>query len=280
MFCVTAGLVVLGPCSSHRVDPGRTAVATSARASHGRSASSAPTPTTARAAKRTGPAAPSAIGTTVLNLVDTSRRTVSHGRVVAPVRVLTTHVWYPQGPAVPHPLVVFAHGYRVGLAPYRRVCLALARRGFVVAAPIFALSDPAVAGPLLDEDDMVNEPADVSFVITQLLAASVRGAQPLGGRIDPAQIALVGHSDGATVALELGYLPAARDARIRLVVADAPSALPLPEGAENSSGRVRRRRGRVPTAGARFRLGCRCWWARRSWGHEGPGGCRCGALLR
>jgi predicted dienelactone hydrolase len=132
---------------------------------------------------------------------------------------------------VPRPLVVFAHGYRVGLAPYRRACLVLARRGFVVAAPTFALSDEAVSGPLVDERDIVNQPADVSFVITQLLGAHTHEAQPLSGRIDPKQIAVVGHSDGATIAAALGYLPDVRDPRIRVVVADAPSAFSLAVGA-------------------------------------------------
>lgn len=174
----------------------------------------------------------------MLHLVDASRRTVSHGRAVAPVRVLTTDVWYPEGPVVARPLLVFAHGYRLGVAPYRRFCRALARRGFVVAAPTFTLSDQTVAGPLLDEGDIDNEPADISFVITQLLARNAGKVQPLAGRINPAQIAVIGHSDGASVAVALGYLPAVRDTRIRLIVADAPSALLLPAGTPPLVGRV------------------------------------------
>jgi pimeloyl-ACP methyl ester carboxylesterase len=187
-------------------------------------------PTTTPPTTTTDPLPASGIRTAVLNLVDASRPTISHGRRLAPWRVLTTEVWYPTAPAVQPPLVVFIHGYRLGLAPYRRFCLALARRGFVVAAPRFVLSDQAAAGALIDEADIVNEPADVSFVITQLLAANAGRGQPLGELIDPAQIALVGHSDGATVAVELAYLPAVRDPRIRVVVADAPDALPLPVG--------------------------------------------------
>jgi dienelactone hydrolase len=172
-----------------------------------------------------------AIGTTVLALVDRSRPTVSHGRPLSAQRALTTVVWYPQA-AGPHPLVVFAHGYRIGVGPYRRACQALAQEGFVVAAPSFPLTDQTVAGTALDEGDTVNQPADMSFVITQLLAANGSGSagSPLSGRIDPRAIAAVGHSDGADTVLALGYLSGSRDPRVAAIVADGPDPLPRPAG--------------------------------------------------
>jgi dienelactone hydrolase len=165
------------------------------------------------------------VGTLVLPLVDRSRPTVSHGRLVAPSRTLTTEVWYPKGISGPRPLVVFAHGFQVGLDPYRRACKAWAQRGFVVAAPIFPLTDQAVAGPNLDEADIGNQPADVSFVITQLLAATQSRGTPLSGRIDPGRIAAVGHSDGAETALLVGYGSSDRDPRVDVVIADAAKPL-------------------------------------------------------
>lgn len=230
----------MAACSEPTTTPARTARAQAQAATSAPRppASTAPAATTTVLAPPLPSAPPASIGTTVLRLVDTSRPTVSHGRLVTPSRTVTTEVWYPEGSAGPHPLVVFAHGYRLGVAPYRRACLALARQGFVVAAPTFTLSDEAAAGPLLDEHDNVNEPADVSFVITQLLGASAAPGEPLGGQIDPSKIAVFGHSDGATVAIELAFLPTARDPRVRLIVADAPSALVESKGTPPLTGNV------------------------------------------
>ena len=169
------------------------------------------------------------VGTTVLALVDRSRPTISRGRQLSALRTLTTTVWYPQGGGN-HPLVVFAHGYRIGVGPYRRLCLALAQKGFVVAAPSFPLTDQSVAGTALDEGDTVNQPADLTFVITQVLAASASASGVLHGRVDAGSIAAVGHSDGADTVLALGYLPANKDQRVTAVVADAPDPLPRPAG--------------------------------------------------
>ena len=173
-------------------------------------------------------AEPGAVGTVTVTLVDRSRPTVSFGRVVAASRTLTTTVWYPLGTTTPRPLVVFAHGFSVGIAPYVRVCQVWAQAGFVVAAPAFPLTDRAVAGANLDEGDMVNQPADISFVITQLLASP---PTPLRGLIDPARIAVAGHSDGADTALDATYLPGDRDPRIGAAIVDAPDPLPVPAAA-------------------------------------------------
>ncbi|HEX4539081.1 MAG TPA: hypothetical protein VH112_02465 [Acidimicrobiales bacterium] len=150
---------------------------------------------------------------------------MSHGKIVSPARALTTQVWYPNDLSGPHPLVVFAHGFQVGLDPYRRACNALAERGFVVAAPMFPLTDQAVAGAELDEADIANQPADVRFVITQMLAATQSPNTPLSGLVDPARIAVAGHSDGAETALLVGYGSNDRDPRVGAVVADAPNPL-------------------------------------------------------
>jgi dienelactone hydrolase len=167
------------------------------------------------------------VGTLSLPYVDASRPAVSHGRQVAPVRALTTDVWYPQGLRGPRPLLVFAAGFQVGLDPYRRACTAWAERGFVVAAPMFPLTDQAVAGDNLDEADIANQPADVSFVITQLLATAASPGTPLTGMIDPTKIAVAGHSDGAETALLVGYSPDQRDPRVKAVVSDAANPLSL-----------------------------------------------------
>jgi dienelactone hydrolase len=158
-------------------------------------------------------------------IVDVSRQVVSNGIVVAPERTLPTYVWTPSGSG-PFPLVVFIHGYDVGPLTYERFCSTLAAAGYVVAAPSFPLEDPA-SGLGLNEADLPNEAADVSFVITTL------GGGPLASKIDLKEVAVVGHSDGADVALMMSYEQGTSDGRVRAVVSDAPD--PISRSAVSSS---------------------------------------------
>ncbi len=183
----------------------------------------ATTAVTTTAPTTTPPSPPYALAGATLHLVDTSRPTVSHGRTVASTRSLTTLVWYPAAPGR-WPLVVFAHGYRVGPETYLHLCQVWAAAGYVVAAPEFPLTDPAVAGVALDEGDIVQQPADVRFVITALLDP----AGPLATIIDPARIGVAGHSDGGETVLAVGYLPGQTDPRVKAVIALSVQPLPPP----------------------------------------------------
>jgi acetyl esterase/lipase len=165
---------------------------------------------------------PYPLASEVLPLVDASRPTVSHGILVARTRRLTTLVWLPSAPGR-WPLVVFAHGFQVGPAPYAELLEAWAAQGFVVAAPEFPLSDQAVAGANLDENDLNQQPADVRFVADALVAPGA----PLAGRIDASRVGVAGHSDGAEAALAVSLSPApAGQPVIRAVI--AMSVQPLP----------------------------------------------------
>jgi hypothetical protein len=113
--------------------------------------------------------------------------------------------------------VVFAHGFAVTPTAYARLLRAWAQAGYVVAAPVFPLeSAGAPGGP--DESDLVNEPGDISFVISRLLAASGAGAGPLAGLIDTSRVAVAGHSDGAEAALAVAYSRRVRDPRVRAAI--------------------------------------------------------------
>ena len=125
----------------------------------------------------------------------------------------------------PYPLIVFAHGYALTPAPYARLLRAWTRAGYVVAAPVFPLENAnAPGGP--DESDLVNQPADISFVIGKLLSLNGRATGALGGMIDPSRIAVAGHSDGAETALAVAYDHRFRDRRIRAAIVLSGSALP------------------------------------------------------
>jgi predicted dienelactone hydrolase len=187
----------------------------------------APTTTTTTPPPSTTPKQAWAVGVATFQFVDRSRPTGSAGGDPgASFRTLTTVVRYPSvGPpsageqtaaaadrrSGPFPLIVFAHGYDASPSTYATLLHAWASSGYVVAAPAFPR---AVAGGPLDEGDLVNQPADVSYVIGQLVAAA-RPGQPLGGLVDVARIAVAGHSDGASTAVGVGYGVCCHDPRVK-----------------------------------------------------------------
>jgi dienelactone hydrolase len=168
-----------------------------------------------------------AVGLRVLRLVD-PRRTIPLPNGSIEQRTLQTYVRYPAlGPAGgtdlrnapaaridgPFPLVIFGHGFSVTPGLYAHLLQTWTRAGYVVAAPLFPLGNAnAPGGP--DESDLVNQPMDMRFVISQLLAISSDASSPLAGLIDPKAIAVSGHSDGGDTALAAAYNRYYRDRRI------------------------------------------------------------------
>lgn len=138
-----------------------------------------------------------AVGLRVLQLVDPSRTIHLPDGSVEP-RTLRTYVRYPAlGPAGgtdlrnapaaridgPFPLVIFGHGFAVTPGLYAHLLQTWTHAGYVVAAPVFPLGNAnAPGGP--NESDLVNQPADMRFVISQLLATSSDASGPLAGLID------------------------------------------------------------------------------------------------
>jgi fermentation-respiration switch protein FrsA (DUF1100 family) len=172
-----------------------------------------------------------AVGIRVVRIVDRSRTIrLSHGR--SERRVLPTYVLYPalgepgsgaqpQAPpasaAAPFPLVVFAHGFDVTPLLYMRLLESWAAAGYLVAAPVFPLTSPRTPGGPV-ESDVVNQPRDVSFVISSLLAQSAAAGSPLAGLIDGSRIAVAGQSDGGETALAVAYGRRMRDPRVDAAV--------------------------------------------------------------
>jgi dienelactone hydrolase len=123
---------------------------------------------------------------------------------------------------------VFAHGFALLPSDYRRLLDAWARAGYVVAAPVFPVENAdAPGGP--DEADLVNQPADISFVIRGLLRVARNRGSRLWGMIDPAQVAVAGHSDGGDTAFAVAYERHYLDRRVRLAI--VLSGAPLPPDA-------------------------------------------------
>src|SRR5207248_3269789 len=99
--------------------------------------------------------------------------------------------------------------------------------GYVVAAPTFPLSNGnAPGGP--NASDYVNQPADVSFVITRLLALD--DDAPLRREIDGKRIGVSGHSLGAITTLGVAANSAVQDRRIDAAVPISGLELPFGSG--------------------------------------------------
>lgn len=159
-----------------------------------------------------------AVGLDTATFVDSHRTTPAwKGIPQLPTRTLVTTILYPatatpggapaQGAtpdvgAGPYPLIVFAHGLGGTPQGYINVLAAWASEGFVVAAPLFPLSNGNVAGGP-DAGDVVNQPKDMTFVISSVLADSRVPSGVLSGLVDPDEIGAAGHSNGAVTTLGL-----------------------------------------------------------------------------
>ena len=198
-------------------------------------------PAAVRARRATAAGGHYAVGERVITLVNHDRTVRMPGHGLRP-RTLATVVRYPTtGPAShvdvrdappdrtagPFPLVVFGHGFAVTPGTYAALLRAWAAAGFVVAAPVFPLENAnAPGGP--DESDLVNQPADMTFVITQMLAADTNPRALLAGTIAPREVAVSGQSDGGETALAVAYDGFYLDPRIRAAVILSGARIPGP----------------------------------------------------
>ncbi len=114
-----------------------------------------------------------------------------------------------------YPLVVFGPGYIQCVSVYAHLLHAWASAGYVVAAVTFPETNCEVRG---SEDDVSNQPADISYVITRLLAASAQRTGRLAGLISRREIAVAGHSDGADTAVAVAANSCCRDPRVSAAV--------------------------------------------------------------
>jgi predicted dienelactone hydrolase len=170
------------------------------------------------------PTAGPPIGVRAFRFVDDTR--VAHfANGKSSARVLVTFVRVPRSGRGPYPLLVFGHGFAATPQLYSKLLDAWAEAGYVVAAPLFPVENAnAPGGP--SESDLVNQPGDVSFVISRLLVASAARKSPLYGLIDPSRIAVAGQSDGGETALAVAYDRPYLDRRIRAAIILSGAALP------------------------------------------------------
>jgi fermentation-respiration switch protein FrsA (DUF1100 family) len=196
------------------------------------------TGSTPESPRSSSPPSSFAVGLRIVRLVDTSR-TIELPNGTSEPRTLDTEIRYPalgapggsdlpDAPSAradgPFPLIVFGHGFDVTPTLYAHLLQSWARAGYVVAAPVFPLeSADAPGGP--EESDLINQPADMRFVISRMLAASA-GSGPLAGLIDQKRIVVAGQSDGGDTALAVAYDPTFRDPRVSAAVILSGAEIP------------------------------------------------------
>ncbi|TDC54325.1 chlorophyllase [Micromonospora sp. KC207] len=148
-------------------------------------------------------------------------------------RPLPVTVWYPaRGTAggTPQrsataatgrfPVVMFSHGLNGRPEDYVTLLTHWAAAGFVVAAPAFPHTARGTDTNVLD---VLNQPADVSYALTRVLALNAKAGDPLRGRLATDRVAAAGHSAGGVTTI--GLFTAGRDERLDAGVVFAGTGL-------------------------------------------------------
>ena len=146
------------------------------------------------------------------------------GQHLGPRRLLT-QLFYPRAASRRFPLLVFGPGFMQCGGPYRDLLRAWASAGYVVAVVNFPKSDCAT-GSAATESDMVNQPHDMSVVITRLLALNKAHSGFYSKLIDPAEIGATGQSDGGDTVAAIGANACCIDHRIAAVAVLSGSTWP------------------------------------------------------
>ncbi len=139
-------------------------------------------------------------------------------------RTLLTDIWYPRAPGAagsrpargPFPLIVFAPGFLLCASEYSDLLESWTSAGYVVAAVNFPRTD-CEAGAHAYEPDLVNQPRDMSYVLSRLLALSARPGGLLSGLLNSGEVAVAGHSDGGDTVAALAANTCCADHRLKAV---------------------------------------------------------------
>jgi predicted dienelactone hydrolase len=163
---------------------------------------------------------PHAVGNVELEWVDASRPTVANGEYPgSPERSFEVALWYPENVSGEHPLAVYSHGFVSSRHGGTYLAEHLASHGYVVVSadhPLTHLQAPG--GP--NARDVVHQPADVSFLIDQVMA--LEGAErPFEGEIDAERIGVFGLSLGGITTTLVAFHPEWGDPRVAAAISIA-----------------------------------------------------------
>lgn len=164
--------------------------------------------------------------------VDPTRPTEAVGTAPATDdRTLETAVVFPAPgqPGAPYPLIVFGHGSGGRGRSDHPLLRAWAAAGYVVASPTFPFGGGRAGGGD-SAADYVNQPADMSFVIDQVVRLGGDPSSPLSGLVDAERIGAAGHSLGGMTTLALAGNTCCHDARVKAAAVLAGRELPFRSG--------------------------------------------------
>ena len=152
---------------------------------------------------------------------DLSRATSANGTFPgAPDRVLAGRIWRPENGGSRSPLVLYSHGFMSSHAEGEYLGQFLATHGYVTVAVDYPLTNgSAPGGPLVV--DVINQPADASFVLDTLLARNNLKDDALYQQIDPDRIAAVGLSLGGLTTELIAFHQRLGDNRIKVAASIA-----------------------------------------------------------
>jgi alpha-beta hydrolase superfamily lysophospholipase len=136
-------------------------------------------------------------------------------------RPLPVTIWYPEADAGRFPVILFSHGLTGTPRDYEPLLVHWAAAGFVVAAPTYPHTSRNAER--FEALDVINQPADATYVLTEVLKLDRRSGDPLRGRLATDRLAAAGHSAGGITTV--GLFTVARDERLDAGVVLAGSAL-------------------------------------------------------
>jgi predicted dienelactone hydrolase len=159
--------------------------------------------------------------------IDTSRPTISTVAPEQPSRILVTTIYRPKGKG-PFPLIVFSHGLIGHPDGFSELLSVWANAGYVVVAPVFPLTNDRAIDPVGDRRDLNEQPADVSFVLDQVLELNEDRDSRLFRSIDERKIGAGGASWGGATTYGVAFADCCIDARI--TAAEVLNGIRLPVG--------------------------------------------------
>lgn len=173
------------------------------------------------------------VGKTVGVAVDTARgEPARYPNRASNVRTLVLSIWYPatSGPISGNdvfwarartghfPLVVFAPGFDSNPETYQPFLHAIAAQGYIVASPLFPIEGSiAGAAPASRSNaEILNQMYDMSAVITQMQNYARQPGNFLGWAMNPNEVGIIGHSDGAMTVAGMTMSTSYNDPRIKV----------------------------------------------------------------
>jgi len=130
-----------------------------------------------------------------------------------PVRRGSSGSWPAGGP---FPLIMFAPGFMQCSSTYEDLLQSWASAGYVVASVDFPRTD-CLVGSAAYEPDLVNQPGDVSYVLSRLLSLNAQHHGFLSGQLNPHEVAATGQSDGGDTVAALAGNTCCQDHRLKAV---------------------------------------------------------------